>query len=212
MEQPRIEVEGEDLRGAVQVACNQLGLSGEHEIEYEFDKEHFRKGADTVRIFAWAKDPQQLAAVGFALEYLEGFLERVGVRDADVKVHEESDKTTLSIHTGRSANILIGQEGKNLEALQHVVATALAHQGHDYKVIIDVEEYRSRREMRLQEEAQGACRKVLNTGRNARSGPFNSYERRIIHLVVLDEFGDDLESRSVGQGKTKDVEIRVKKK
>ncbi len=203
----RVAVEGSDLADALVQGCEALDLSGEHELEYEYDKTHFAMGADTVRIFVWSKDPGQMEAVRFAIEFTEGFLEKFGVRNGRVRAIEEQEKTTLSVDAGDDANLLIGQDGKNLDALQHVLANAMAHAGHDYKVVLDVEAYRSRREARLREQTEIACRKTLNLGETYTIGPFNSYERRIIHMVVLDTFADELESRSVGKGKTKKIEL-----
>jgi len=209
MESTRIEAEGADLNQAVELAMDQLGVQGKHEMEYEFDKDHFRSGANTVKIFAWCKDPIQLEAVQYAVDFVQGFLDRFGVEDGSIRVDEAEEKTTLSISAGDLANILIGQEGKNLDALQLVLTGALNHHGYDHKVVLDVEEYRTRRETRLREQAVYACRDALNDDRPVCIGPFNSYERRIVHLVVKDQFDDQLESRSVGdKGKTREIKIR----
>ncbi len=206
MDQDRITVEGGDLQDALQHAREELGVAGDHEFEYEFDREHFRKGAQSVRIFAWKKDSRMLEAVDFAHGFVVGFLERFGVEDGRVRVFEEADKVTLSVAApGMSGNLLIGREGKNLDALQHVLTNAMVHHGHDIKAVIDVEEYRSRREDRIRDHAQGACQEVLQYGDTVELGPMNSYERRIVHVEVKKH--DGLKSRSVGQGPMKILEI-----
>jgi len=207
MEQQRTSVEGTDLADAIEKACEQLGLGGRHELEFEFDKEHFRNGAETVLIHAWQKDPRQLEAVQHAVTFVEGFLSRFGVEHSSIRVDEGDNKTNLSISAGDEANILIGQDGKNLDALQHVLSNAMMHLGLEHKVVIDVEEYRSRREGRIKEFAVEACRDALNADDSIKLGPFNSYERRIIHLVVKDQFDQQLASRSLGPGKVRTLEI-----
>ena len=206
MDQERITVEGTDLNDALNRAIEALGVTGDHEFEYEFDKEHFRQGAATVRLYVWKKDPQMLEAVGFAHEFVLGFLDKFGVEDGRVRVIEEADKVTLSVAApGKTGNLLIGREGKNLDALQHVLTAAMVHQGSDLKAVIDVEEYRSRREDRIRDQAQGAIRDVLNYGDPVALEGLNSYERRIVHVEVKKH--DNLRSRSVGNGKTKKLEI-----
>jgi predicted RNA-binding protein Jag len=207
MEESRVAVEGSSLEDAINEGCKALDVTGEHELEYEYDKAHFAMGADTVRIFVWTKDPVQMAAVRFAVEFTEQFMEKFGVRGGHVTAIDDEGKTILSISAGDDANLLIGQDGKNLDALQHVLANAMAHAGHEYKIVLDVEAYRSRREARLREQTEMACRKTIDLGEIYTIGPFNSYERRIIHMVVLDTFADELESQSVGTGKTKKIEI-----
>ena len=210
MEQQRIKVEGSDLANALQQACDQLGLGGRHELEFEYDKEHFRNGADTVMIHAWQKDPQQLEAVKAAVDFVKGFLDRFGVEEREIYTQEDDGKTTMSISAENEANILIGLDGKNLDALQHVLTNSMMHRGFDHKVVIDVEGYRSRREDRIREFAVDACRDALNAPDPIKLGPFNSYERRIIHLVVKDQFDDKLASQSVGSGKIRSLEIYKK--
>ena len=206
MDQERITVEGDDLNDALNSAIEALGVTGDHEFEYEFDKNHFRSGADTVRLFVWKKDPQMLQAVGFAHEFVLGFLERFGVEDGRVRVIEETDKVTLSVAApGKTGNLLIGREGKNLDALQHVLTASMVHHGYETKAVIDVEEYRSRREDRIRERARELCEDVLHSGESITVGPMNSYERRLVHMEVKQHEG--LKSRSVGHGKMKDLEI-----
>lgn len=57
MSEKWIEVEGADLAQALEKACSELGLPRES-LEYDFDLNHFRGGASTVRILAGSKDPQ----------------------------------------------------------------------------------------------------------------------------------------------------------
>jgi spoIIIJ-associated protein len=206
MGQDRIAIEGQSINDALDNACEALGVESDHEFEFEYDREHFRSGASTVRIFAWKRDPKILEAVGFAHEFVVGFLQRFGVDDANVRVIEEDEKVTLSVNApGQEGNLLIGREGQNLDALQHVLTAAMTHRGIQLKAVIDVEEYRSRREDRIRDQAQSAIRNVLNYGDSVVIGPMNSYERRLIHVEVKKH--DGLRSRSVGDGKMKDVEI-----
>lgn len=201
----RIAVEGESLEAALRAARAELGVQGDHEFGYEFDREHFRSGADTVRIYVWPKDVDVMGATSYAMDFVHGFLERFGVENGQVKVDEQDGKTVLSLTVGDAGNILIGRDGKNLAALQHILTKALIHQGHDQKVVLDVEDYRARREDKLRDQAQSAIHAVRRDREIIELGPMNSYERRIIHLEVRKH--DDVDSRSVGRGQFKTVEI-----
>ncbi len=57
MSEKWIAVEGADLAQALEKACSELGLTREN-LEYDFDLNHFKGGASTVRILAGSKDPQ----------------------------------------------------------------------------------------------------------------------------------------------------------
>lgn len=201
----RIAAEGENLEDALRSAREELGVQGDHEFGYEFDREHFRRGADTVRIYVWRKKSDVVGAVRCGMEFVHGFLERFGVEGGQISVEEADGKSTLSLSVGEAGNILIGRDGKNLAALQHILTKTLIRQGHDEKIMIDVEDYRARREDMLRDQAQSAIHAVRRDREIVELGPMNSYERRIIHIEVRKY--DDVESHSVGQGQLKTVEI-----
>ncbi len=201
----RIQVEGETLDAAIAAAEKELGISSTFQLEYQFDREHFRKGADTVKIVAWRREGEHLDAVGFAIEFVSGFLERFGAPKGQFNFIEDSGKTVLSFSAGDAGSLLIGRDGKNLDALQHVLSKAMMHRGFDHKVVLDIEEYRMRREDRIRAQAREACFRVIDDGRPLTIGPMNSYERRLVHIEVRKH--DELTSRSVGRGKLKKLEI-----
>ena len=57
MSEKWIEVEGADLAQALTKACSELDITRE-ELDYDFDMDHFKGGASTVRILAARKDPE----------------------------------------------------------------------------------------------------------------------------------------------------------
>lgn len=205
----RIAVEGEDLEAALRAAREQLGVQGDHEFAYEFDRDHFRTGADTVRILAWPKQADVVSTVRYAMDFVDGFLERFGVEDPEIRVEEADGKTVLSLSVGEAGNILIGRDGKNLAALQHVLTKALVQRGLEQKVVLDVEDYRARREDKLRDMARAAIDRARRDDEVVELGPMNSYERRIIHLEVRRSQG--VESRSSGRGQHKTVEVLPKR-
>jgi spoIIIJ-associated protein len=205
MTDARIQVEGETLDAAIATAEKTLGITSLLQLEYELDRDHFRKGADTVKIHAWKRQGEHLEAVGFAVEFVSGFLDRFGAPRAQFRFIEEQDKTILSFSAGDAGSLIIGRDGKNLDALQHVLTKSMIRRGIDYKVVLDVEEYRLRREDRIRAQAREACLRVLDDRRSLTMEPMNSYERRIVHLEVLKH--EELKSRSVGHGKLKKLEI-----
>jgi len=201
----RLAVEGETLEAALRDAREQLGVQGSHEMGYEFDRDHFRKGADTVRIYAWLKEENTVGAVRDAMAFVHGFLEHFGVDDGDVQIQEEDGKTVLSLTVGDLGNLLIGRDGKNLAALQHILTKALIHRGHEAKIVLDIEDYRARREDKLRDQARSAIERAQRGRETVEVGPMNSYERRIVHLEVRKV--DGVDSRSVGRGQFKTLEI-----
>ena len=81
--------------------------------------------------------------------------------------------------------LLIGKNGKNLKALTTVVNGYLNTElGRTYKFIIDVNEYKEKREHSLERLAKRIAREVATSGVEAKLDSMNSYERRIIHSIL----------------------------
>jgi len=81
--------------------------------------------------------------------------------------------------------LLIGKNGKNLKALSTIVNGYLNTElGRTYKFVIDVNEYKEKREHNLERLAKRVAREVATTGVEAKLDSMNSYERRIIHNIL----------------------------
>ena len=74
------------------------------------------------------------------------------------------------------------------------------------RVIVDVEDYRKRREERLEDKAQEVATRVLRTGNEEILEPMNPFERKIVHDAVAEI--DGVESSSRGEEPNRAVVIR----
>jgi spoIIIJ-associated protein len=102
----------------------------------------------------------------------------------------ESEKEALGI--------LIGRKGDRLSALQHLVNLMLSKRmGAWTRVLVDVEEYRGRRERQLQEIAERAAERVMETGKMLQLEPMTPLERRWIHIALRDRPG--VATQSIGE-------------
>ena len=82
---------------------------------------------------------------------------------------------------------LIGRKGERLSALQHLVNLMLSKEiGTWTRVLVDVEDYRGRRERQLRELADRAAARVVETGKMLQLEPMSALERRWIHLALRD--------------------------
>jgi spoIIIJ-associated protein len=141
--------------------------------------------------------PEALAA---AKDILETILKHMGYQ-ATVEVlagetskldvrGEESEKEALGA--------LIGRKGERLSALQHVVNLMLSRRmGEWTRVLVDVEDYRGRRERQLREIAQRAAARVVETGKMLQLEPMPALERRWIHLALREN--DQVTTQSIGE-------------
>jgi spoIIIJ-associated protein len=93
---------------------------------------------------------------------------------------------------------LIGRKGERLSALQHLVNLMLSRKlGAWTRVLVDVEDYRGRRERQLREIATRAAEKVKESGKMLQLEPMPALERRWIHLALR---GDaDVATQSIGE-------------
>jgi spoIIIJ-associated protein len=92
--------------------------------------------------------------------------------------------------------LLIGRHGQTLEAIQELTRLAVGRRLDErVRVIVDVEDYRKRREDRLAQKGQEAARRVAKTGREEELEPMNPFERKIVHDAVATVPGVESSSR-----------------
>jgi len=93
---------------------------------------------------------------------------------------------------------LIGRKGERLSALQHLVNLMLSRQmGAWTRVLVDVEDYRGRRERQLREIADRAAKRVVETGKMLQLEPMPALERRWVHLAL--KSNPDVSTQSIGE-------------
>jgi spoIIIJ-associated protein len=101
---------------------------------------------------------------------------------------------------------LIGRKGERLSALQHLVNLMLSRRmGTWTRVLVDVEDYRGRRERQVVEVATRAAEHVLESGQMLQLEPMSALERRWVHLALRDTEG--IATQSIGEEPTRRVVI-----
>ena len=116
-------------------------------------------------------------------DYLIKLLKNMGYT-VNIEVKNKEEVPKYIIFSDNDA-LLIGKNGKNLKALSLVVSGYLNKElGRNYKFVIDVNEYKEKREHSLERLAKRIAREVGQTKVAAKLDPMNSYERRIIHNIL----------------------------
>jgi len=87
---------------------------------------------------------------------------------------------------GDDTGILIGHHGETLDAIQYLANLSAIRRGKqsegDYvKIVLDIENYREKREETLRTLARRMANKAIKYKRNVFLEPMNAYERHIIH-------------------------------
>ncbi len=224
-----IETEGKTIDEAIRKACEELNAARE-----DLDIEILANGssgflglvgAKKAQIRATRKkdlaplapevplpaaSPSSGAALGeIAKKTLQDLLRLLEV-EAEVELRDESDRVLLSIKSDGSG-LLIGRKGETLDALEYLV-TKMVHKGAEDKkrIVIDTENYRSRREESLVHLARRLADKAKRLGRPVTISPMNAHDRRIIHLALQED--KTLRTRSTGIGLFRRVVISPEKK
>jgi spoIIIJ-associated protein len=153
--------------------------------------------AERAELEASEASPEALAAGQRILETLMGHLgfeARV-----EVAAGETSRLNVVALGDDREAlGALIGRKGERLSALQHLVNLMLSKEmGAWTRVLVDVEDYRGRRERQLRELADRAAARVVETGKMLQLEPMPALERRWIHLTLRDN--PDVATQSIGE-------------
>lgn len=132
-----------------------------------------------------------------AADFLEELLARMDI-DAIAEPNPHEGHMYVDIVDGpeEDMSLLIGRHGQTLEAIQELTRMVVGRRlDQRVRVIVDVEDYRKRREARLQENARELAERVRETGREEELEPMNSYERKLVHDAVADVEGAETVSR-----------------
>ncbi len=109
---------------------------------------------------------------------------------------EDLETIVFNIKTDE-ANILIGHNGENLLALQHLIRILARRKDNELIPFnLDINNYRKEKGEILQSIAESAAKKARETGKRVILRPMPSYERRIVHLFLSKE--KDLITQSEG--------------
>jgi len=139
------------------------------------------------------------------VDFTLGLLERMGFPAQVVVSFREEGRLGLDIESDGSG-ILIGKQGKTLEALQFIVNLAAGRIGEDStRIVLDTQDYRSRRERALVRMANQVAEQVRRSRDSQLLEPLNPFERRLIH-TSLARYGD-IETMSEGDGLYKRIRV-----
>ena len=107
---------------------------------------------------------------------------------------------------GEDSGLLIGRRGQTLQALQFLVTLIVRKRlGDDVRVVLDVENYRQRRENSLRDMAAKVASRVAQTNRSITLEPMSPADRRIIHTSLSQHPG--VRTESAGEGENRKVTI-----
>ncbi len=166
------------------------------------------------------REPITQAEMDYALEFINTLLKNMGLGASGVPAEcpegEEFEPTEeapvyprINI-VGDDTGILIGHHGETLDAIQYLVNLSALRKSKskdgDYiKIVVDIENYREKREETLRQLARRMAARAVKYRRNVFLEPMNAYERRIIHSE-LQSF-ENVSTHSVGADRDRKIII-----
>lgn len=142
-----------------------------------------------------------------ARKFLLDVFEKMKV-DAEILVEENDDSIFLNIQ-GEDIGIVIGRRGETLDSLQYLTSLVVNKSKEEYKrVVIDIENYRQKREETLINLANRLAERVMKYKKNITLEPMNPYERRVIHASLQNH--KYVETYSVGEEPNRKIIISLK--
>jgi spoIIIJ-associated protein len=164
--------------------------------------------AERADLEAAEASPEALAA---GKEILEELMRHIGFAvQVEVETGDTSRLNVVADPDGREAlGSLIGRKGERLSALQHLVNLMLSRRmGEWTRVLVDVEDYRGRRERQLRDLANRAAARVEETGKMIQLEPMPALERRWIHLALRDH--PTVATQSIGEEPSRRIVVLLR--
>ncbi len=126
----------------------------------------------------------------------------------DIEVIEGENNIYVDIG-GDDSGVIIGKFGQTLDALQFLTNVIMTKKyGNKKKILVNVGDYRQRRETSVKKLARSVARKVLKSKKPEALAPMPPQDRRIVHLTLSTY--DHIATTSEGTGKNRKVIISYK--
>ena len=164
------------------------------------------EAAETSKEEAKVLAPEVLEMKGSAAAgYIKEVLGALGYPEAEVNYTQKDGMIVLQL-SGEDMGAVVGRRGDNLDAMQYLASlVANKSEGSYVRVVLDIDDYRSKREASLRAYARKTATNVVRTGRSTTLEAMNPYERRIVHSTVQTVNGAT--SKSIGSEPNRRVVI-----
>lgn len=141
-------------------------------------------------------------------KFLEEFIKNFENLNFTTSIDVENGLLKVDID-GESSKILIGYRGEVLNSLQNILNSIANRQSNErIRVILNVSNYKEKREKSLEELADKIAKTVLKTGKSITLEPMMAYERKIIHSRL--QSNSKVTTHSVGEEPYRKVVIAKK--
>ncbi|MBK9710039.1 MAG: KH domain-containing protein [Kouleothrix sp.] len=221
-----IEISARTVAEAIQLALAQLGKDRD-EVAIEVLEAGNEEEEALVRVTAVDDDeesepanetvtPPAGSVDQIARRILEDLLERMDIQAyvtavrTTVPGQRGEPEETITLHVEgadeEAMGLLIGRRGETLRSVQFMVNLLVSRKVQKWpQVVVDVGNYRQRRQESLEGLARRMAERVRQSGRPLTLEPMGAYERRIVHLALRSD--PTVYTESSGEGENRKVVI-----
>lgn len=162
-------------------------------------REHYAQGIELT-------DEEIDTIADVAVGFLRNVLSFFGETNVTIDEYEGDDGELILDVTGGDLAVLIGRHGRTLDSLQMVVSSLMSSTlRFHYPVVVDVEGYKNRRKEKLRGLAFSAASRAKRQHSKVSLPPMNAYERRLVHLALVDD--DAVTTHSEGEEPSRHVVV-----
>jgi len=146
-------------------------------------------------------------------EFSQLLLAHMGIEESKVEIDDGDEKfTQVQIAVSEEdSGLLIGYHGESLAAIQKALQLVYGHEEGSKRIVVNVNDYKERRKLQLQEMTQRIAERVLESEQPYTFSYLEASERLIVHETITnDEVFKTLESVSEGEGFQRRLQIRLR--
>ncbi len=220
-----IEISARTVAEAVELALAQLGKDRD-EVAIAVLESGDSGDEALVRVTVVDDDEGAVAAptiaaytgdlVTLARRILEDLLDRMDIHGYVTAVTSQvldqrgEPEETITLHVEgadeEAMGLLIGRRGETLRSLQFMLNLLVSRRVQRWpQIVVDVGNYRQRRQESLEGLARRMAERVRQSGRPISLEPMAAYERRIVHLALRDD--PSIYTESSGEGENRKIVI-----
>ncbi len=190
---------GKTVEEALQIAASETGTAIDDLIYIVSDK---KKGLFNKKIVVEVYDLSDV--IVFAEEYLLGITDALDI-ESTVKTRLDDQVIRITLDSTHNP-ILIGRNGKTLQALNELVKLAVSNHFHKrFRILLDINGYKDSKYSRLIRMARRIGHETQRTKTTYTFDPMPADERRTIHNALNNM--PNIRTESIGEGAKRQVQI-----
>lgn len=170
---------GKNYDETLEEILNENNLTKEEIIARVGEKKKALFKGETTEVIVYKKED----IYALAKEFLKEIITNLGL-EVSFELKKQDDRVTIKMYSDNN-NILIGHNGNTIKALETLVKQKILTETGSYFVLsLDVENYKDKKNSRIERVAKQVARDVVKTKTSAKMENMNAYERRIVHNAL----------------------------